>query len=209
MGEREIVREVNALTIMPLPVRIPASWYDILPKVMPLISTYSDQTGYSMGEEVVQMFLKRWGKILIRRDGTFVWMRIGGVACYEIIPNFVKGVRHAIDSCDAEMVEKGGMQAVIQHWRVSLEELRFLDDDAVLKGRNEILRVLRPEMWHEELGRHWNYAAERAHVNFGKIRPVIRKWIAKHENQCNLDEPFGGRLSAKRYHPVGSQAVPM
>ncbi len=207
MGEREIVREVNALTVMPLPVRIPASWYEILPKVMPLISTSSGHTSYSMGEEVVQMFLSRWGKILIRRDGSFVWLRIGGVACYEIIPNFVKGVRHAIDARDAEIAESGGMQAVIQHWRVSVEELRFLDDDAVLRGRNEVLRVLRPEMWHEELGRHWNCAAERAHINFGKIRPAIRKWIAKHENQCNLDEPFGGRLSARPYRPAASPAA--
>jgi hypothetical protein len=35
-------------------------------------------------------------------------------------------------------------------------------------------------------------------VNFGKIRPVIKKWVEKHEGQCNLDEPFSGRLTVGR-----------
>ena len=31
-------------------------------------------------------------------------------------------------------------------------------------------------------------------MNLCKIRPVIQKWIAKYENQCDLDKPFSGRL---------------
>ena len=198
MREKDIVREINALTVMPLPVRIPASWYDVLPKVLPLVRWSTGQARFYMGEELIDIFLKRWGGILIRREGAFVWLQLGGVACYEVIPNFVKGVKYRIDCNDGEITEKGGMQGLIQHWRTCIEELRSLDDEAVLQARNETLRLLQPETWHEELGRHWSFAAERAHMNFGRIRPVIKKWIAKHQDQCNLDEPFGGRLSAGR-----------
>lgn len=199
MSEKEIVREINALTVMPLPVRIPASWYDLLPKVLPLIRWSTGQAIFYMSEELIDIFLRRWRKILIRREGAFVWLQLGGVACYEVVPNFIKAVRYKIDYSDEEITEKGGVKGLIQHWRTCIEELRSLDDGAVLQARNETLRLLQPETWHEELGKEWSFAAERAHVNFGRIRPVIKKWIAKHENQCNLDEPFGGRLSAGRY----------
>lgn len=204
MSEKQIVREINALTVMPLPVRIPASWYDLLPKVLPLIRWSSGQARFYMGEELIDIFLKRWRKILIRREGTSVWLHLGGVACHEVIPNFVKAVKHKIDCSDGEITEKVGMKGLIQHWRTCIEELTSLDDEAVLQARNETLRLLQPETWHEELGREWGFAAERAHVNFDRIRPVIRKWIAEHENQCNLDEPFGGRLSAGRRPAPGT-----
>ena len=201
MSEKELVREINALTVMPLPVRIPASWYDLLPRVLPLIRWPTEQPRLCMAEEIIDTFLRKWRKILIRREGTFVWLHLGGVACYEIIPNFIRRIEYRIDCSDGEITEKGGMKGLIQHWRTCVEELRSLDDEAVLQARNEILRLLQPERWHEQLGREWSLAAERAHVNFGRIRPVIKKWIATHENQCNLDEPFGGRLSGGR-HPA-------
>jgi hypothetical protein len=203
MSERGIVREINALTVMPLPVKIPANWYDILPKVLPLIRWSNEQTRFFMGEEIIDVFLKKWRKILIRREGNFVWLHLGGVACYEIIPNFVKGVKQRIDSGDSEVSEEGGTVAVANHWRQCIDELKDLDDEAILKARDELLDLIDPEKWNEELGKSWSSAAERAHVNFGKIRPVIKKWVEKHEDRCNLDEPFSGRLTVGRYPITG------
>ena len=207
MGEKEIVREVNALTIMPLPVRIPGSWYELLPKVLPLVKQPAEQTRFYMPDEIIQMFLRRWSSIFIRRDGAFVWLHLGGVACYEVIPNFVKGIKYLIDGRDREITQSGGMQALLQRWRRCIEELGALDDDAVLKARGEALEFLRSERWHEELGKDWKSTAEMAHENFGKIRPSIKKWIAKYEERCNLDEPFGGRLSGRR-SPAEGGALP-
>jgi hypothetical protein len=194
MSDREIEQEKNALTIMPLPVRIPALWYDILPRVLPLISRTAEQTECCMPEETIQVFLQRWKQALIRREGNFVWLHLGGVACYEIIPGFVKNVRDKIVHRDTEIKGKHGVKAVTQHWRTCIQELKQLDDEAVLKVRNETLRLLHSDMWHEGLGRAWSFAAERANMNLCKIRPVIQKWIAKYENQCDLDKPFSGRL---------------
>jgi hypothetical protein len=199
MRENDIVREINALTIMPLPVRIPASWYDTLPKILPLIRWSTEQPRFFMAEELIDIFLQKWRKILIRRDGDYVWIHLGGVACYEVIPNFIKGVKYRIDSSDAEFIENGGEEALIQRWRICIQELGPLDDNGVKAARDEILGIIQPETWSEELGKSWSSAAERAHVNFGKIRPVIKKWVAKYQDRCNLDEPFGGRLSAERY----------
>jgi hypothetical protein len=88
--------------------------------------------------------------------------------------------------------------AVANHWRQCIDELKDLDDEAILKARDELLDLIDPDKWNEELGKSWSSAAERAHVNFGKIRPVIKKWVEKHEGQCNLDEPFSGRLTVGR-----------
>ena len=109
MSEREIEQEKNALTIMPLPVRIPALWYDILPRVLPLISRTAEQTECCMPEETIQVFLQRWKQALIRREGNFVWLHLGGVACYEIIPNFAKNVRDKIVHRDTELKGKHGV----------------------------------------------------------------------------------------------------
>jgi hypothetical protein len=199
MSEKEIVREINALTIMPLPVRIPAAWYDLLPKTLPLIRWSAEQPRFYMAEEMIELFLQKWRRILIRREGKHVWLHLGGVACYEVIPNFIKGVRYRIESSDGEISEAGGPKALVEHWRNGIEDLKSLDDQSVLKARDETLRILDADLWHDELGRSWGFAAEGAHLNFGKIRPVIKKWIAKHEHGCNLDEPFGGRLSSGIY----------
>ncbi len=195
MAELETVREMNALTIMPLPVRIPASWYDLLPKVLPLINRPAEKTKYCMPEETVRIFVLRWNQALIRREDAFVWLHLGGVACYEIIPDFVRGVKEKIAARDKEIKQIGGAKAVIQHWRSSIEELKPLNDDAVLKARNEMLRSLHPDMWHEGLSRAWSFAAERAHMNFDRIRPAVQRWIASYEDRCDLDKPFSGRVS--------------
>ncbi len=203
MSEREIVREVNALTLMPLPVKIPVSWYEALPRVLPLLRWSTEQTRFFMAEELIDIFLTKWKKILIRRDGDCVWLHLGGVACYEVIPNFIRGVRFRIDSSDGEVSAHSGQEGVIEHWRSCVPDLQGLEDEAVLAARSEILGLIDPDRWNDELGKSWSYAAERAHVNFGKIRPVIKKWIAKYQDRCNLDEPFGGRLSAGKYTAPG------
>ncbi len=170
-----------------------------------------------MPEETAQIFLQRWKKALIRREGNFVWLHLGGVACYEIIPNFVKSVRDKIMYRDREIKEKLGVRAVIQHWRTSIKELQYLNDEAILKVRNATLRILQPDTWHEGLGRAWSYAAERANINFCSIRPVIQRWIEKYEGQCDLDKPFSGRLAESaipvmqrtfsRTYPVDNEAA--
>jgi hypothetical protein len=204
VSEREIVREVNALTVMPLPVKLPASWYDTLPKVLPLLRWSTEQTRFFMAEELIDIFLNKWKKILIRRDGDYVWVHLGGVACYEVIPNFVKGVRSKIDSSDEEVTTRSGQGAVVEHWRSCIHDLQGMSDDEVSTARSEILTLIDPDRWNEELGKSWSFAAERAHVNFGKIRPVIKKWIVKYQDRCNLDEPFGGRLAVGKYPAPGS-----
>jgi hypothetical protein len=160
-----------------------------------------------MPEETTRVFLQRWKQAFIRREGNFVWVHLGGVACYEILPNFVKNVRDKIVHRDTEIKGKHGVKAVTQHWRTCIQEIKQLDDDSVLKVRNETLRLLHPDLWHEGLGRAWSFAAERANMNICNIRPVIKRWIAKYESQCNLDKPFAGRLSESR-SPVAGHAVP-
>ena len=206
MREKEIDQEKNALTIMPLPVRIPALWYDMLPQVLPLIGRTSEQDKCCMPEETAQVFLRRWKQAFIRREANFVWLHLGGVACYEIVPNFVKNVRDKIVHRDTEIKGKHGVKAVTQHWRTCIQEIKQLDDEAVLRVRNETLHILQPELWHEGLGRAWSFASERANMNFCNIRPVIQRWIAKYESQCDLDKPFAGRLSESR-SPVTGHAT--
>jgi hypothetical protein len=199
VSEKDIVREINALTIMPLPVRIPARWYDLLPRIVPLLRWSAEQPRFYMAEEMIELFLRKWRRVLIRREGQYVWLHLGGVACYEVIPNFIKGVRHRIECGDGEISEAGGKHAVVEHWRRCIDDMEPLGDDEVMSARDEMLMILDPERWYEELGRSWGFAAEGAHLNFGKIRPVVKKWIAKYEGKCNLEEPFGGRLSTGRY----------
>ena len=201
--EKEIEQEKNALTVMPLPVRIPALWYDMLPRVLPLISRTAEQMECCMPEETIQVFLQKWQRVLIRREGSFVWLHLGGVACYEIIPNFVKSVRDKILHRDTEIKGRHGVRAVAQHWRNCIQELKNLDDDSVLKVRNETLRILHPDLWQEGLGRSWSFASERANMNICNIRPIIQRWIAKYESQCDLGKPFAGRLSENKSPVVG------
>lgn len=197
MSELETTREMNALTIMPLPLRIPASWYDLLPKVLPLIKTTTERSECCMEDEIMQLFLNKWSKALIRREGNFVWLHLGGIACYEVLPEFVKTVRERIIRREREIKEKHGARAIIKHWRSCINELKERDDPTVIRARIETLRLLQPEMWHDGLGKAWSFAAQRANVNFASIRPVVQKWISTHKNLCDLDKPFAGRLTAE------------
>lgn len=193
--DRELRRERNALTLMPLPVRMPKEWYDLLPKVMPLISRSPDESKYYMAEETAQAFLQMWKQRLMRRDGNDVWVHLGGLECYETIPKFAKGVEQRIKGRDSEIKEQGGLKGLIQHWGAHVEELRSLDDKAVLEGRMRFVRSLEPLMSTLALSGTWGVAYERSRDNILKIRPVVQKWIAEHGRQWNLDEPFGGKLS--------------
>ncbi|MEE8471244.1 MAG: hypothetical protein V3S51_07940, partial [Dehalococcoidia bacterium] len=186
------------LTIMPLPVRIPTEWYDLLPKVLPLISRSPEQSKFYMPEETVQSFLQMWKQRLMRRDGEYAWVHLGGLECYETIPNFAKGVEHRIKGRDAEMKERGGLKALIQHWRTSVAGMNDLDDKAVLEARIGIVRTIEPLMSTLALSGSWGAAFERSRENILKIRPVVQRWIAQHGKQWNLDEPFGGKLSQRR-----------
>jgi hypothetical protein len=118
-----------------------------------------------MPEETIQVFLRRWKQALIRQEGNFVWLHLGGVACYEITPNFVKNVRDKILHRDTEMEGRHGVKAVAQHWRTCIQELKQPDYDSILKMRNETLCLRHPDLWHEGLGRAWSFAAERANMN--------------------------------------------
>jgi hypothetical protein len=204
--EKEIEQEKNALTVMPLPVRIPALWYDILPKVLPLIGRTSERDECCLQEETMQVFLRKWKQVLIRREENFVWLHLGGVACHEVLPNFVKTVRDKIIHRDTEIKGKYGVNAVAQHWRTCIQEIRQLDDDTVLKIRNETLHLLHPDLWHDGLGKAWSLASERANTNLCNIRPAIQRWIAKHESQCDLGKPFAGRLS-ENMSPITGHAI--
>ena len=195
--EREIRRERNALTIMPLPVRIPSEWYDLLPKVMPLISRSPEESRYFIPEEAAQAFLQMWKQRLMRRDGEHVWVHLGGLECYETIPNFAKGVAHRVKGRDSEIKEKGGLKALIEHWRTNVEELKGLDDKSILEARIQVVRALEPLMSTLALSGAWGSAFERSRENILKIRPVVQKWITEHGRQWDLDEPFGGKLSQR------------
>lgn len=193
--DRDLRREKNALTIMPLPVRIPSEWYDLLPKVLPLINRSPEQSKFFMPEATVQAFLQMWKQRLMRRDGEYTWVHLGGLECYETIPNFAKGVEHRIKGRDAEVKEQGGLKGLIQHWRTRVAELNNLDDKAVLEARIGIVHSLEPLMSTLAMSGAWGVAFERSRENILKIRPVVQRWIAQYGKQWNLDEPFGGKLS--------------
>lgn len=193
--ERELRRERNALTIMPLPVRIPSEWYDLLPRIMPLISRDPSESKFYMPEETIQSFLQMWQQRLMRRDDKEVWVHLGGLECYETIPNFARGVEQRIRSRDAEIKQAGGLKALIHHWRNNVIELHNLDDKTVLEMRIQIMHSLKPLMSTLALSGAWGSAYERSRENILKIRPVIYKWIEQNGRQWNLNEPFGGKLS--------------
>jgi hypothetical protein len=195
--ERELRKERNALTIMPLPVKIPKEWYELLPKVLPLISRSPQESKYYMPEANVQAFLKMWGQRLMRRDGDYVWVHLGGIECYETIPRFAKAVEEKIKGRDMEIKERYGLKGLLEHWRINVRELNSLDDKSVMEARMRILRSIEPLLSTLALSGAWGGAFERSRENILKIRPVVQKSIAEQGHRWDLDEPFGGKLTSR------------
>ena len=193
--EKDLRRERNALTIMPLPVRIPAEWYDLLPRVIALVPNSPNESRFYMPEETTQAFLQMWSQRLMRRDGKDIWVHLGGLECYETIPNFAKAVEQRIKGRDAELKQSGGLKALINQWRSNVLGLQDQDDKAILESRIQLVHALEPLMSTLALSGAWGVAYERARDNILKIRPVIERWMDQHGSQWNLDEPFGGKLS--------------
>jgi len=192
--ERDVQREKNALTVMPLPVRFWDEWYDLVPKVLPLVSRSPDESKYFIPEEKVQAFLDMWNGRLMRTDENYVWLHLGGIECFETIPNFARGVESRIRGRDQEIKEEGGIKALVEHWQTHIEELKDVDPKDVLEARIRIVNSLEPLMSTLAFGGSWSAAYARAIENIIQTRPVIQEWIAKHGDQWNLDLPFGGRL---------------
>jgi len=195
MRERQLRRERNALTVMPLPIKIPVEWYELLPRVLPLIGKGSNGSRFYMPEETIEAFQKMWKQRLMRRDGNDVWVHLGGLECYETIPNFTRGVEYRIKGRDAEIKRADGLKALIKHWRDNVKGFDNLDDKAVLEARIQLIHSLEPLMSTLALSSAWGDAYERSRQNILKIRPVIQRWMEQHGNQWNLDEPFGGKLT--------------
>jgi hypothetical protein len=193
--ERSLRWEENALTLMPLPVEMPEVWYSLLPRVSPLVSRSPQESQFYIPEQVLEEFLTMWKQRLTSRAGNIVWLRLTGPECYETIPKFVKSVDHRIRGRDQEIMDRGGITALIEHWRMHVEELRHLEDRTVIEARLRLLAALEPLMSEIAMSGAWGMAFERAQSSIFKIRPQIREWIAKHGAEYNLDEPFGGTLS--------------
>lgn len=192
--ERRRRQERNALTIMSLPVRMPADWYGRLPRVMPLIPRSAEQSKFYISEDVARSFLQMWKERLIKYDGNSAWMSLGGLECYDSIPKFVNGVERSIRGYDREITEQRGIQAVIQHWRTSIKELANSDNTAVLNARVEITNSLLPLMSTIAMASFWAESFVQALEDIHKVRSEIHTWMARHEQEWNLDKPFGGKL---------------
>ncbi len=192
---RELRYEKNALTIMPLPVRIPALLYDLLPKLLALIPAKPDVSQHYIPEEEVNGFLKMWAERLMRREGDHVWIRLGGVESYEAIPQFARKVEALLKARDAETKEQKGLMPLLQHWRTNVPSLAGLDDKATLEARKRMLQDFQPLTSTLTVSAAWGEAFERSRENMVKIRPVLQQWISQHGHEWNLEEPFGGKLS--------------
>jgi hypothetical protein len=198
--DRNLRREENALTLMPLPVKIPDAWYSLLPRVLPLVGRSAEESQFYMAEQTIQDFLTMWKERLIGREGDDVWLRLTGPECLERIPIFGKSVDHSIRGRDQEIMDSGGIAALIERWKTRVEELRHLDDRRVIEARLRLLPALEPLMSEIAMSGAWGAAFERAQSGISKIRPRIQEWIAKHGDEYNLDQPFGGTLSeGKRF----------
>jgi len=193
--DRDLRREENALTLMPLPVRIPDEWYGLLPRVLPLVSRSAAESQFYMAERTIQDFLTMWKERLIGREGDDVWLRLTGPECYERIPTFGKSVDYRIRGRDQEIMDNGGIAALVEHWRARVEELRHLDGRRVIEARLRLLPALEPLMSEIAMSGAWGVAFERAQNSILKIRPRIHEWIAKHGDEYDLDQPFGGILA--------------
>ncbi|MEE8471353.1 MAG: hypothetical protein V3S51_08490 [Dehalococcoidia bacterium] len=193
--DQGLQREMNALSIMPLPLKIPAEWYDLLPRLLPLVSRSPEESRYYIAEKTVQAFLQLWEQRLMKRDGDDVWVRLGGLECYESIPKFAEGVDYRIKGRDEEIKAEGGIKAVIEYWRANVEDLRDLDDQAVFKARMKILPAIDYVLSAVALSGAWGVAFQRSKDNIIKIREEVQRWIADNGSQWDLDKPFGGKIS--------------
>jgi hypothetical protein len=196
--DRNVRREENALTLMPLPVRIPDEWYSLLPRVLPLVSRSPQESQFYMAEETIRGFLDLWEQRLIGREGNDVWLRLTGPECYETIPTFGKSVDYRIRGRDQEIMDGGGIAALIEHWRTRVKELRDLDDRKVIEARLRLLPALEPLMSEIALSGAWGAAFERAQSGILRIRPQVQEWIARHGAEYDLDQPFGGTLGDRK-----------
>lgn len=192
--DQDLRRERNALTIMPLPVKIPAEWYELLPRVLPLVGRSPQESKFYIADETVQAFRQMWAQRLMTRDGDNVWLRLGGLECYETIPRFARAVENRVKGRDQEVNRQGGLKAVIEYWRTGMEELNGRDDRTVLEARMRVLPSLEHLLSAAALSGAWGTAFERAGENILKIRPTVQGWIAQHGKRWNLDEPFGGKF---------------
>lgn len=195
--DRELRRERNALTIMPVPVKIPVDWYVLLPRVLPLVTRAPEDSKYCLPGATAEAFQRMWKQRFMRRDGDYVWVHLGGIECYETIPNFAKNVAERIKARDIETKEKSGLKGLLDHWRLSIADLNNMDDKVVLETRMKILRTLEPLMSTLALSGAWGAAYERSRENILKIRPTVQKWIEQHGKKWDLNEPFGGKLAQK------------
>ncbi len=194
--EREQRREHNALSLMPLPVRIPAEWYHLLPKVLPLVVDSDGESENVLSPDVAKAFLSMWQERLMREDGEYIWLKLGGVEAFETIPSFARAVEIKVKGRDQEIKESGGLKGVIDHWRTSVNELRDEDDKEVLEGRKEILRAIEPLMSTVALSGAWAVSYQRSCENLYRIRESVRDWMDRNRDHYDLDQPFGGRIEA-------------
>lgn len=193
--DQEQRREINALTIIPLPLRFLSEWYDLLPRVLPLVSRSPEESRNYIAEDIVQAFLRLWEQRLMRRDEEHVWVRLGGLECYESIPRFANRVEERIKGREEEIRQEGGIKAVIEYWRTRVEDLKCLDDRAVLESRMKTLPAIEHVLSAVALSGCWGVAFERSKENILKIRDEVQGWISRYGSQWDLDKPFGGKLS--------------
>lgn len=192
--ERDLNREKNALTIMPLPVQFWLEWYDLVPMVIPLVARTREESKYFIPEEKVQAFLDMWNGRLMRTDANYVWLHLGGIECFQTIPNFAKGLESRIRGRDQEVKEESGLKALVERWQTSIPELAAATPKDLLEARIKIVNALEPLMSTLAFGGSWSSAYARAVENIVQARPAIKDWTAKCGDQWNLDLPFGGTL---------------
>jgi hypothetical protein len=192
--ERDLRREENALTLIPLPVKLPAETYDLLPRVLPLLPRSPDESPHHVPEQDVQSFLEMWEQRLLKRDEDSVWVNLSGLECWEIIPNFATTVSDALKGRDAEMRQEGGMRASIEYWRSHVEDFKDCDDKTILDRRVHTLRSIAPLLSAVALSGAWGVTYQRSRENIYKIRGKVQDWIDKNGDQWDLDQPFGGMV---------------
>lgn len=192
---RRLRREQNALTIMPLPVRILIDWYNILPIVFPLISNLPEDSAHYIDPQILQDFIRLWKGRLMNSDGQNAWINLGGIECYETIPSFAQAIESKIQARDSEAKADGGLKAAIDLWRTHIKSLGNLDDMQVLAARKKFLGLLESIMSTITLSGCWAEAFQNANENIIQLRPQIERWIEENESLWDLDLPFGGKIA--------------